>query len=533
MTKIFCLAPWIHSSIEPNGKRTLCCYSKTFDKDFGEFEDYWNSDEMKQIRVSMLKGGAPLPECSACAGEVKTLNLPKKTYDFARNLEENLLEMTSEDGHFNGEPISLDYRVINTCNLSCRTCNSFFSSKIETVLKKVDQEHFSIDSIEVAKNFNEFKRLLHSGKVVRCYFASGEAFLQKEHLLELEKLIETGEAKNIALYYNTNLSYDLKILKSRENIFSQFQRVVLAISIDGFGSTGEFIRDGLNWNRFCRNLGEVKRFHFLSIESLDITLTLPTLLDFRPLAKFIHQEGIPYNINRVFTGDYATLVSPELLEINDFKKLIEEAKVILTDIDPVFFKDFVSFLDLYLDEVGEGGRWTFLELLAEVKRTAAVDDAFAREDIFKFYSQFPLMKSYLDKFKNALANERERELGPEYLFFEEKLIALGFDSRAKAFIHTALPRDLDTVSGAIVVSSYPSLLNRFLSQGKDNKKFKNFLLIDTFQSREGITLLPPFQFILRGRPLLSHLAPLLDTITKPLRGFLALHFIAKVDGKKS
>ena len=63
--KSFCLAPWIHSYISPQGLRQICCVAE---HNFGinqSLESIWNSDEMKDIRTKMMNGEI-LSACNRC-----------------------------------------------------------------------------------------------------------------------------------------------------------------------------------------------------------------------------------------------------------------------------------------------------------------------------------------------------------------------------------------------------------------------------------------------------------------------------------
>jgi len=530
VSKTFCFAPWVHSYVGPNGDRALCCFAEPFDKETPDFSEYWNSEELRNARKLMREGKAPAKECAVCLGHLKTLKPPREIYDFAKHLEAKLLKETDSEGYFHGAPISLDYRVQNTCNLSCRTCNSLFSSKIANKLKSIEEGTRLLDPEKSRYYENEYHEFLAQGDTVRCYHASGEAFLQKSHFEALKEVVKSGGAQKLSLCYNTNLSYDLSLIEKHEKLLRNFKRVELAISIDGIGETGEFVRDGLSWHKFHQNVQKIKEIDYLHVSSLDLTLNLPTLLDFKPLAHFIYNERKPYNINKVFAGDYATLVSPEILKPSDFKKLLKDARKTLVDIDADFFCDFITFINLYLEEVGDSERWTFTEVLAGVKRSIVVDKVFAREDFFSFYSKFPLMDFYLQKLKTALEQEREVDLGKEYLYFEQKLKDYGFTEIERTYIHRPIPFDIGESDEAIVIGSYPSFLNRLLSsgKGKDEIKFKNYYALEKIQKREQFITLPPFQYLLRGKPFLSWLAPLLDSFTRPVRSLLALHFVVRV-----
>ena len=68
-SKCFCMAPWIHMHMWPNGEAFPCCITPANEnnKGMGNFnnttvKDLWNCDTMKKLRSNMLnekpsKGG--------------------------------------------------------------------------------------------------------------------------------------------------------------------------------------------------------------------------------------------------------------------------------------------------------------------------------------------------------------------------------------------------------------------------------------------------------------------------------------------
>ena len=128
--KSFCLAPWIHSYISPQGLRQICCVAE---HNFGinqSLESIWNSDEMKDIRTKMMNGEI-LSACNRCNDKSINPN-PYRDY-FNRQYEwytNDIISNTKEDGTFNGVPRTFDYRT-NVCNFKCKMCSEEFSSQIQ------------------------------------------------------------------------------------------------------------------------------------------------------------------------------------------------------------------------------------------------------------------------------------------------------------------------------------------------------------------------------------------------------------------
>ena len=67
--KTFCILPWVHMHMWPNGITYPCCLA-TNDYVIGNtnkesFKDLWNSERMRELRRNMLDG-KPTSGCSRC-----------------------------------------------------------------------------------------------------------------------------------------------------------------------------------------------------------------------------------------------------------------------------------------------------------------------------------------------------------------------------------------------------------------------------------------------------------------------------------
>ena len=78
------------------------------------------------------------------------------------------------------------------------------------------------------------------------------------HWKAMERIIELGFADEVYVRYNTNLSRTE--FRKGSNLFDliklQFNDWQVCASIDGIGETGEYIRDGLNYEQWLRNFKE-------------------------------------------------------------------------------------------------------------------------------------------------------------------------------------------------------------------------------------------------------------------------------------
>jgi len=525
LSKTFCLAPWIHAFQAPNGERRLCCHAQEFTKESitwsqeSSFEEYWNSEALKKIRLLMIKGLAPTHECHACLHKEATLMPPYETYNFARDKEDELLAQTSEVGELKALPLSLDYRIRNQCNLSCRTCNSLYSSKIEAKTKELNLLNQSFDQSAAQRATQEWRKIVKESSIELAYFAGGEAFIQSDHFEDLRILKEENDPKKIVLNYNTNLAFPLERIFKEEQLLRSFKSVNLAVSIDGYGESGEFIRDGLSWHRFYQNIQKIRESDFLNLVQFDITLTLPTLLELEPLVAFLQEQRIKYNVTQIIPGGYATLISPLLLKREDLGLLLDEKLSFLKGCDDDFLGPLISFLSEMKLNLPATSPFTCAELKTSLKLAKEMDQNFKRLPLLTYYQNFSMVHEVLEQIAQAIQEEHRSHVDRETLYWEELLKDYGYHER-NTFIHTGLtevPKE-----SSVIVASYPSLLNKLLSS--DQEKFKTYSLLKDYPCK----VLGPFSYLCRNHKILNLFATFLDGITRPVRRLLAFHVIIKV-----
>ena len=145
----FCVAPWTHTYVSPQGERRLCCASREdpqFQKQYidsgdnndtefnpSTLKEHWNSAYMKDIRKRML-AGEKLSQCDVCNNQILNLHTYKSYFNntLFPNKVQDIIDNTAEDGHTTLTPVSYDYRISNLCNFKCRMCGEQLSSSWET-----------------------------------------------------------------------------------------------------------------------------------------------------------------------------------------------------------------------------------------------------------------------------------------------------------------------------------------------------------------------------------------------------------------
>lgn len=285
----FCILPWIHIATRPNGDMRICCVANASGAESGDYTvglvkkedgtpanfgrdlptEAFNNDYMKSVRKTMLAGEVPA-SCLKCYEEEQQGIASKRiwetgTWHLQEQLDiQELINETSEDGTVPYKLQYLDLRLGHTCNLKCIMCSPHDSSQWVPEHKKV-YPIFQSNLIRKQMEWNpgDFNNYWHENpefwnqiyeqipNIKQLYFAGGEPLVIKEHKMFLEEIIRRGYAANISLRYNTNL---LKLDDAIIEIWKQFKKVKVGVSLDGFGDRVHYIRYPTDWATVEENL---------------------------------------------------------------------------------------------------------------------------------------------------------------------------------------------------------------------------------------------------------------------------------------
>lgn len=271
----FCLLPFVSLEADPMGKCKVCCLSTVtipdIDLKTNTLTEAFNSDYMRNLRRQFLNGEHP-DECERCWTEEASGRTSKRMHTTIRL--QKILEGKSFIKDTDGELIFLDLKLGNICNLKCRICGSFSSSK------------WAQEEIDIHKNNKTARENLENGRWPReaenfwkdltdllsntkyFEFTGGEPFLIDEHFDLLAIAVEMGYAKDIELHYNTNTT---TFPKRGLELWPHFKLVEIALSIDDMGERFEYQRFGTKWETTLENL---ERFRQLRQNNKNIKLQL-------------------------------------------------------------------------------------------------------------------------------------------------------------------------------------------------------------------------------------------------------------------
>ena len=129
-SKTFCSAPWQATYYKESKQQyKMCCVFDKWEKADSP-EDYFNSDTVKDVRETMLRGEWH-KDCGVCK-EQEEAGSSSDRASFNRNLD-----IENKPVDINKFKLKwLDYRPGNLCNLKCRMCSGTNSSMIQDEVEK-------------------------------------------------------------------------------------------------------------------------------------------------------------------------------------------------------------------------------------------------------------------------------------------------------------------------------------------------------------------------------------------------------------
>ena len=260
--KNYCVLPFNSVSIAASGEIRHCCNGGhnlvgTHLVDNLSVNELINNEFIHDIRDAFLKDEKH-PKCARCwkmedMGILSFREVANRYKNYAIN--ETGIRTFKRDLNF--EDIEyIDLTLGNKCNLACRMCNATSSSlfaKQEIALNHM-QGPAEIDHGDSAKEkiLELFRR---SVNLKNIYMLGGEPLIHPFHFEILDLLIETGQSKNIEIFFNTN--FQVNKVSSFLDRWENFKAVHIQASIDGTEETYNYIRWPGNWNKLYKNLNDL------------------------------------------------------------------------------------------------------------------------------------------------------------------------------------------------------------------------------------------------------------------------------------
>lgn len=228
--------------ISPSSQVKPCCRfdSSKYSKDFiwngkSDIQIFYEQSPFDEIRRKM-NSGEPIEGCHRCYKDEKLGIASMRQKVYPTKLPKEIPE----------KPVVtfLELAVGRVCNLKCRSCNAFFSTKWDNDAKKLGEQVLQdIENINLDLITNEFLKQVNCMKI-----SGGEPFLHPQFNRFLNRLKESGLSRQINMEIFTNGS--LKPQEKTIQALKTFNSMTVMISVDAIDKKNYYLRHPSNWTYF-------------------------------------------------------------------------------------------------------------------------------------------------------------------------------------------------------------------------------------------------------------------------------------------
>jgi len=344
--KSFCAVPFVSTMINTDTTVRYCCMVKgSFNKlkkpDGKNFytckdnfiSESWNSTDMREIRKSMIKGDK-IEGCEVCYLQEESGRTSNREHSINEwkwrlgepELKKRVQQAIDNDGIVYDDPVYLDLRLGNLCNLKCRMCNPWNSSQIykehleivknDKDYEKVWNKTFGILPTNIMDEQQWFDHDIMWDQVIslipklkKVYMTGGEPTLIKNNFKFMKSCIEQGR-KDILLFFNTNCT---NINKNFLDLIKQFDNVNINASMDGIGHVNEYIRAPSDWTQISTNIEAIAQLPNVHL-GITPTVQVYNIFNLVEILRWVEQLNKKYN-KQIFI-DFLINVHPYHLNIN-------------------------------------------------------------------------------------------------------------------------------------------------------------------------------------------------------------------------
>ena len=309
-------------------------------------EQHWNSDHMKSVRTRMMQNET-LPECAVCNEQLLNTDVYRTYFNqMFGHLRDAVLAATDTTGYTTAQPVSWDYRFSNLCNFKCRTCGDMLSSSWETeqrantmidwtnpkngwMLPEVRSEITAFQDTQIEQ---EFAAAVEQHRVQEVYWVGGEPLMYEQHWRYMQRIVALGDGPSVYARYNTNLSrVDYRGVNLYRDILAHVRDWQICASLDGTGSTGEYIRTGLNYDAWLDNFKQgLQHARNRRQMRIDFTLTLPGLFEIKNITQLAKELDVDILAKVVFSFTPDIIMSPLALPRQLLDRVLDEVIPITT-----------------------------------------------------------------------------------------------------------------------------------------------------------------------------------------------------------
>lgn len=269
----FCPAKWDELVINTSYNYVYgCCKARPekFVNDYNKIIDHQKQNLLNNVQDS---------SCSYCWKSEKTNGISLRT-QFLKKFEVS----TFDEYKNNKSPKVIEINIGNACNMQCIYCNPKFSSQWEKDIQNqkyqlfTDRHVYGID-IKNKQLVVENLELLNTLKFETLRIIGGEPLINKNFFSILDTIDHNG-----ILDVTSNLMVDKKSIDKLLSNKNKFKYIIINVSLDACKEISEFVRYGLDYDLFLKNLDylleNAKENIKINILSLMTNLTLCDISNF-------------------------------------------------------------------------------------------------------------------------------------------------------------------------------------------------------------------------------------------------------------
>jgi len=399
-SKLYCNWADRGLALHNSGGALLCCHSRTFLKDSNNqqifwhthtLDDAWSSTTRKEIQ-NALEFGVQHPNCNACWDVENTGGQSRR--------QSHNSHVAIDYSNTVDSPLLLDLKLGNVCNLSCRSCNPYVSSKwvkdwwLTVDSKKEDNPYPTFNQYSTEKFrswrlsysddnntfWNKLREWLPHAQYIDIYGA--EPMLVHKLFDILEYSIAQGYNKKQHLHFNTNCT----IWNQRYiDILTKFKKVFFDLSIDGLYNHYDYIRNGETWEVVLENISRYDQYrkqYLINPVAICITVSFFNIYYIDEVFEYFEQRGWLVHFNMAHLPQHINLkiIPPPV------KQAIREK--LLRSTSRKFLREVASILT-YMDETLEPNAWDYKKSLwSELVRITTELDVIREQNFSNTFPEF-------------------------------------------------------------------------------------------------------------------------------------------------
>jgi organic radical activating enzyme len=423
----FCLAKWHQLTLYlQNGFNHSCHHPTphkvTIEELKNNYKALHNTQFKKQQMQKMLDGERPA-ECDYCWRAEDSGNISDRVYKSSSAWAKNKLDEVVKNKTADVNPAYLEISFSNVCNFKCAYCSPDLSSPWYEEIDK----HGPYPTSQKYNNFDWYRQegkmpIKHTdpnpyvdafwqwwpelyASLNTLRLTGGEPLLSKD-VWQMLDYIEENPNKDLIFAINTNLcvhdAFIDRIIEKTNNISKHTKEFQFFTSGEAIGSAGEYIRYGLDYNQWTKNLEKVLD-NTNVIVAVMTTVNLTSVTTYADFIRYILDLRGKYNKNATFNkvqfmtnflrwpdflslqildnetkekfsadidrliaerGQWNGLATLTFSEVDQLKRLINFMNSTISDEKlTVDRKDFAAFVDEYDHRRGTDFNATFPELI--------------------------------------------------------------------------------------------------------------------------------------------------------------------------